>query len=68
MDSATTAIFSSAFDIKFIVAGGERVAFIPLRNGGLIWRGERGQEIDAVTINYIWAGVRCPSLIAIDTI
>lgn len=44
------------------------MAFISLRNGGLIWRGERGQEIDAVTINYIWAGVRCPSLIAIDTI
>lgn len=60
MDSATTAVFSSAFDIKFIVAGGQRAAFVPRRNGGLIWRGGRGQEIDAVTINHVWAGLRMP--------
>lgn len=60
MDSATTAVFSSAFDIKFIVAGGQRAAFVPRRNGGLIWRGGRGQEIDAVTVNHVWAGLRMP--------
>lgn len=52
MDSATTAISPPrAFDIKFIVAGGEGCPS-SLCNGGLIWRKER-VAIDAVTINYI---------------
>jgi hypothetical protein len=50
MDSAIAAIFSSAFDIKFIVKGGERMPLVPLCNGGLIWRG----EINGTTVDCVW--------------
>lgn len=46
--------------MKFIVSGGERMPFIPLCNGGLIWRKEQVEKIDAVTINYLWGGIRIP--------